>query len=74
MNWHMILSGIVTNLVGTAFTVLMIALVFVGRRLWLKYGPKSKPKPAIRVTFRSKYTCPHCKETAVVSPVYEESV
>lgn len=69
MNRDMILAGIINNLVGTAFTALMIVLVFVGRRFWLKYGPK--PKSDIKVVVRSKYTCPHCGETAVIEPVQE---
>lgn len=70
MNRDMILAGIVNNLVGTTFTVLLIVFVFLGRRLWLKYGPKSK---SVSKAVRVKYTCPHCKETFMISPVYEKS-
>lgn len=71
MNRHMVLSGIVNNLIGTGFTVLMIVIAYSVRKLWLKYGPKSKVAP--RTVARAKYTCPNCGETAVVSPAYEES-
>lgn len=74
----MILSGIINNLVSTAFTVSMIVIIFVGRKLWMKYGPK--PEFAVKATSKytcptskSKYTCPHCGETAVITPVHEES-
>lgn len=71
MSRHMILSGIVNNLIGTVFTVLMIVLAFVVRKLWRKYGPR--PRAAAKSVVRAKYTCPRCGETAVVSPTYEES-
>ena len=66
----MILAGIVNSLIGAVSTVSLVAIAFVGRRFWLRYGPRSGISRS--VTWKSKYTCPRCGESAVISPVREE--
>lgn len=71
MQRDMIISGIVNNIVGTIFTIVVIVLVFLLKKIWSRYGSKSGFKTTIVLT---RYTCPHCGTTAVISPVNEQQV